>query len=507
MNGQLGEQPLAELIREISLKNHSGTLRLEQEQLRAAIYFERGRLIYAAANIRSFRARHLLKSHELLSEEQLKEHTQRSDIELLSSLSSKGIVSQEAVNEILLNQVMGILSVALLLTDGFWNFDQRARLVDPVSVELDVERLLMESARRMSPELVASRFDSPQELISPVPEQPLANNLQPNEGFILSRVDSPIQLKDLLAISGLSDHEACRALYTLALGGYLVREGWRFVLPDDPTPTKVSPPKEEEKVETPPAPTEPEAPEVQVEPDLEAFLVQMNEAQSHYDVLDVGTKAELKEIKRMYYMLARRYHPDRFRVTASPEVHTRLESAFARITQAYETLTDPVRRSTYDGKLAAQSRAQQFSSSGSKSLSQSGPLHVPGATNSPDQESQGAEDNFQEGVAALNQGQANVAVTLLAAAARKAPRDARYRAYYGRALAVNPRTRRVAEAELLTAIKLAPDQAVYRVMLAELYYDLGFLLRAQSEAERALTVEPENAAALELLHRFKTGRT
>ena len=45
------------------------------------------------------------------------------------------------------------------------------------------------------------------------------------------------------------------------------------------------------------------------------------------------------EMLRDEYDLARRYHPDRFR-KAEPALLTRLESAFARITQAYDTLRD-----------------------------------------------------------------------------------------------------------------------------------------------------------------------
>ena len=57
MKGKLTEQPLAELIREISSKNLSGTLRLERERTQTAIYFDSGQLIYAACNLRALRLR------------------------------------------------------------------------------------------------------------------------------------------------------------------------------------------------------------------------------------------------------------------------------------------------------------------------------------------------------------------------------------------------------------------------------------------------------------------
>ena len=51
MNGQLGEQPLAELIREISAKSIGGRLQLQHDRLKAVVYFDKGDLLYAASNL------------------------------------------------------------------------------------------------------------------------------------------------------------------------------------------------------------------------------------------------------------------------------------------------------------------------------------------------------------------------------------------------------------------------------------------------------------------------
>jgi len=96
-------------------------------------------------------------------------------------------------------------------------------------------------------------------------------------------------------------------------------------------------------------------------------------------------------------------------------------------------------------------------------------------------------------------GQRNVAMGLLASAARAVPTESRYRAYYGRVLALSVSTRRLAETELLAAIKLEPNNSEYRVMLAELYKELGFTVRARSEAERAVASDQNNRKARELL--------
>ncbi|OLY82930.1 putative J domain-containing protein [Smittium mucronatum] len=61
----------------------------------------------------------------------------------------------------------------------------------------------------------------------------------------------------------------------------------------------------------------------------------------YYDWLGVTSQATASEIKKAYYVLALKYHPDK---NPSPEA----ESKFKQISQAYQTLSDPKRRSDYN---------------------------------------------------------------------------------------------------------------------------------------------------------------
>lgn len=255
----------------------------------------------------------------------------------------------------------------------------------------------------------------------------------------------------------------------------------------------------------------PSADEQPVETDVseenaEAFLERLRGAESHYDVLGVETTVAAADVKSAYYDLARRYHPDRFR-KAEPSLLTRLESAFARITQAYDTLRDDQLRASYNAKLRARRKAQQIVDATAKPKT---------PTSSPESESvqatpvvpvvpaaERAANDFKEGLAALEQGQRKLAAGLLASAARLVPNEARYRAFYGQILAGQENTRRAAEAELQAAIKLDPGNADYRVMLAELFRDLGFAIRAKGEAQRAVAADPNNRKARDLLRELK----
>jgi len=71
--------------------------------------------------------------------------------------------------------------------------------------------------------------------------------------------------------------------------------------------------------------------------------IQMSNS-NHYDTLDVSPQATSTEIKQAYRRLAKRFHPDSQSETADPE-------KIIQVNAAYEILSDPNRRRSYDQQL------------------------------------------------------------------------------------------------------------------------------------------------------------
>jgi len=67
------------------------------------------------------------------------------------------------------------------------------------------------------------------------------------------------------------------------------------------------------------------------------------EAKNHYAVLGVSRTADQQQIHHAFRAQARRYHPD-VAPGAAPE-------QFQKVVEAYEVLSDPVRRHQYDRSL------------------------------------------------------------------------------------------------------------------------------------------------------------
>jgi curved DNA-binding protein CbpA len=316
-------------------------------------------------------------------------------------------------------------------------------------------------------------------------------SLSPAEEFTLSRARAAgdgIRLADL-STNGLAEEESLRSVYALTLSGVLYSPHWR-------TAISANAPVKPKKRSAPPA--APEAPPVveadTTEADVEALFTRLSAAKNHYDVLGVPKGSSTAQIKDAYHTLARRFHPDRFH-QSSPELRTRIESAFARMAQAYEVLSDTKQRDTYD--QAGTTRRTRKSPAGAK---------APRDANAKDQNhpDSRAETCFRMGTEALDRNQIDQAIRLLAEAAMLEPREARYHAHYGSALMRRPGSRRTAETELQAALAIEPDNASFRVMLAELYQQLGLRRRAEGEVARALAADPANQAARALLSILKS---
>jgi curved DNA-binding protein CbpA len=497
MEGQLSEHPLAELIREIAATGLSGALRLARERAKVAIYFQDGELVFAASNLRAHRLREIVKQGGLGDAQMINFPARTSDDELAEALIQGGRVTAETLAKIRSKQVSDVLRLALLWTGGTWEFDPRVRVADDVRVSVEVNRLLLECARHLPPGFVASRFRETNGITYQAAAREDATNLLPAEVSVFARASTSVQLSELSGLGGASKEDNLRAVYALSLSGLLQRSDWPGVLGAQTSNTlyKRSPASSPQAAGGNKA-----AEEIDEAGDVQALFARLKSAKDHYEVLDLARLCSAEEIKSAYHSLARRFHPDHFH-KSDPALRSRVDSAFARIAQAYETLSNSALRAAYDAK-----RTSKSPGAGMKTAAAEGPDKPAAGHKEKPPNAERAEASFQQGLAALQRNQRDQAIRLLAEAAMLAPREARYRANYGHALIGDTNARRVAESELQAAVSLEPDNASHRVMLAELYQTLGLRRRAQGEVERALTADPKNEAARALRARLKSSR-
>eukprot|EP00184_Porphyridium_aerugineum_P005435 CAMPEP_0184706962 /NCGR_PEP_ID=MMETSP0313-20130426/37031_1 /TAXON_ID=2792 /ORGANISM="Porphyridium aerugineum, Strain SAG 1380-2" /LENGTH=440 /DNA_ID=CAMNT_0027168531 /DNA_START=632 /DNA_END=1954 /DNA_ORIENTATION=- len=73
----------------------------------------------------------------------------------------------------------------------------------------------------------------------------------------------------------------------------------------------------------------------------EVEIARILEARNYYTMLHVPREASAPEIKKNYYVLAKLLHPDKCNLDKA-------EDAMAHVSQAYDTLSNPIKKSLYD---------------------------------------------------------------------------------------------------------------------------------------------------------------
>lgn len=494
MQGRLVEHPTAELIREIAATELSGTLRLARSRAKAAIYFEDGQLTFASSNLRAHRLQEILSRRGVTKVQVDAALIKAPDGELARALIQSGQLTAETLATIRADQVSDVVRLALLWTDGTFEFDPRARPIDESRVQIDLNRLLLECGRRLPAGLATFRLARTTGSYLAVADNSEVTHFLPAEAFVLTRASEMVTLSELTALSGLGEEEGLRTIYALSLSGHLQRSDWPSAFGSE----RLGAARKGAQTSSPSRKTIAGAEGEAVDGgNVDALFARLEAAKDHYEVLDIGRTSSVDEMKSAYHALARRFHPDRFHRN-EPTLRYRIDSAFARIARAYETLSDPSLRANYDAGRTSKSRTAPTQEASAKARDANG-----GRVSRSGSKAGRAETSFQRGLEAMQNNRHDEGTRLLAEAAMLQPGEARYRAQYGYALIKQSNTRRAAEGELQAALQLDPDNSSYRVMLAELYKELGLRRRAEGELERALAANPKNEAARSLLLSLK----
>ncbi len=507
IKGNLQDHPLAELLLEVSETNLSGSIRVAKGEQKVVVYLNEGAVVFAVSNMRQHRLAAMVKESRKVSPEKIASLPKyANDLDFAKALVKKQLLTKVQKDELCVGQIKEIFRTVFAWKDGSWTFSSLARIREDIHFQVDLRPLLLNYARNLSRASIVRRFRSLQESFRVKPHQPEID-FQPQEAFVLSRFeDEALSVEQVRSLSGLSDFETLHIIYTLWLAGLLWRQGWNTAF----TARAVSEilaakirkkqsaapePEAEEILESEP-PVEIEIPEESPEiieeavPDiltLDEYLAQNEAATNHYATLGVALKAPIAEIKKSYFAFAKQFHPDLFHRNAEPGVHRRIQTAFSKVAQAYDTLRDADSREVYDFKLRKELVYLETSVSDGTSGEKTDTIGY----------ARQAAEFFEHGFTLLMEEYYEDALPYLARAVHFAGENARYRAFYGKALAYEDKHK--GEAEIQAAIKLDPENPIYRLILAEFFVENNLPKRAEGELKRLLAIAPDNLDAQRLL--------
>jgi curved DNA-binding protein CbpA len=190
-----------------------------------------------------------------------------------------------------------------------------------------------------------------------------------------------------------------------------------------------------------------------------------------YQLLDVSRAASEEEIKKAYFQMARRFHPDRFDRKAAAEYKGQIDEVFDSITNAYRVLSNKDKRQAYDAGIAT------------------------GAQEEVQDSVKKAEIKFRQGKTLFGMDRFDEAVAYLEEAVRLRRDKADYFLLLAMAESRVASYVRKAEGDFLKAIGLEPWNPEAYVGLGVLYKNEGLQTKAIRHFEKALEADPEHAKA------------
>lgn len=520
--GSISEKPVTEIFREMVKAGKSGILRVQTDRHIRIVVFEDGRPVFGISNVPGDQLDVLLVRGRRLTPDQAKTVKQQitKEQEFGPKLVELGICDAATVESATYDQVCRIVQNAMLTFDGEYSLDFTQRVNHDVTIDAPLDQWLLDTARNASPE-TARRVLGPPETRFVATGATVAE-MSPLDGFLLSRITAPMTVDEIHTLSGLSEEQSIPTIYALFASGLISAEGGNGFADSGP----LVEPAAQQSVE-------------EIRDDLDRMLGSFVGAE-YYDVLQIPRRSDSAEVKKAYYALAKRFHPDRYQHTNDQEIRDKLEAIFAHVSKAYDTLKDEKLRADYDRRIgagaatpapfvppkpivqpmssvapvhaspSANASAVSASTSAPHEATSPAPSSVAGARveapMTPRSQTTGslghdanpqmlAEQNYREGMKRFEARDLMGAIALLREAVRLSPSSATYHFQLGTALATNPRWSKEAEKHLLEATRFEPMNSAIFLRLGQIYKDLGLQKRAEAQFRHVMAIDPLNRAA------------
>ena len=205
-----------------------------------------------------------------------------------------------------------------------------------------------------------------------------------------------------------------------------------------------------------------------------------------HQLLNIPPDADEGEIKKAYFEMARKFHPDAFGGDILPAMRQALFEVFNSITRAFQSLTAKARK-----KAGLAGTGSETSSGTSLDLLTHRQLAEERA-----QGKERAELMFRKGQKLYDEGKYGGAAAMFQEAAHLEPKSAEYFLWLARSESKVPTLSKKAEKDYLQASQLEPKNPEPLVGLGTLYKQEGFLNLAVKQFEKAGEIDPSHPVVL-----------
>ncbi len=471
LEGILAHYQLSDLLLGIHRARKTGVLHIESGQSLKKIYFENGEMVFSSSDHEQDQLGAMLLASGKISSQQYQstlsraEETGKSQGAILVEM--RYLTPQELVQAVH-QRVESVIMNLCDVEDAKFLFREEALPKDEIVImKLNINDLLYRGSRKtecidafkkrylVHPATISISYET-RSILDRI-------ELEPQDKAILSLINGKTSLSEILKASPLKEEDTLRSVYALFNA--------QLLEVDTERPVEERPQAQE---------TVPEGKAFDPElADRIDKLCRDHKTLGYQGVLGLQPGATSPEIKRAYHSMAKEYHPDRYILLVQDEVlREKLNVIFAYINEAYRVLSS-----------AGNISQQQPQASGTHQKS-------------PDTNNKTmAQGRYRQGRESLGNQDFENAMTFFGQAVYLDESVPDYHYYYGITLLRNKKIKD-AEASIRKALHLSPYNADYFAELGHIYLKLGFMTRAKNTFDKALRINPSQAAAAEGMNKI-----
>jgi hypothetical protein len=226
----LSTTPIAETVRRLAAERQSGDLLVQSGKVMKTIFFDHGRVVFAASNLKRDRLGESLVAHGRITDEQyaravalLKGDVKR---KIGEALVHAGILDKNEIGRSVARQVDRIVVSTFAFTEGLATFEDRPCAIPlEYMVSLSAPRLLYDGVKAMtSQELVLAGLGELDRKVKLAAVTPFAFNPEDatkEEREVLEQAQRSPSLRRLAWATGGLNFDKLRATYALLAAGFL----------------------------------------------------------------------------------------------------------------------------------------------------------------------------------------------------------------------------------------------------------------------------------------------
>jgi tetratricopeptide (TPR) repeat protein len=453
-------------LRKIHFNKLSGQLFFKRDSAQKQLHFREGELVHAQTNVTEERLGEIMFKLGKISAEahsQLERYI-TPDQAIGKTLSQKGLTSQRNVNDGLAYQIREIALSLFPHFDGEIVFQEKPMVQEKdVATRVSVPYLIEDGIRRMGFHPALQKY---LENKAPYPKsRDFLQLLTEEEKEMLNKIKGGKASDVLLRSLNYNSDFFWKSLYLfycLNLVDFRDRDQIRAENSGGKEDTAAAA-NSHEKIE-----------------EVLAFKERL-QTSNYYQILGVSKDASEGDIKKAYFLLARKFHPDRFDRSISPQHRVLVEEVFDAITKAYRTLSSVDLKKVYDLKTPGAAAA----TSGGRDI-----LKI-------------ADHKFRQAKTLFSQGRYEDTLVLLEEVTRLNKTKGAYFLLLALSESKIPSMRKKAEEDFLKAIELEPWNPECYVGLGILYRQEGMTLKATRFFQKALEYDDDHEIARKELEALK----